>query len=241
MWWLNVRGTVPARGFHRVLGQRRRHRPGEDVALVVRVGRQVGERCSGTPKFLARTDRGGVLREPVGEQERFVLREVAVVEDEQELAALLQSLNRVRYAGGEVPQVADPHVVDEVRPILVDGGDTAAAGEHVGPLRLLVPVQLTDAAGLEAHVDPGKLGGDGQLPIRHLARPAAGEDTIAGGGEGELEIRNGAVVGLRRGQQVGVLPLQRDVVRSQDGRTQVALDGLGQAVTVGAHSPATLL
>jgi hypothetical protein len=51
-------------------------------------------------------------------------------------------------------------VVDEVAPLLIDGGDPGTAGEHVGPLALLVPVQLADAAGLETHVDAGRRLGD---------------------------------------------------------------------------------
>src|SRR5947209_1508702 len=57
------------------------------------------------------------MSEPVGDEEGLVLGEVAVVEDQQELAALLQPLDRVRDARWEVPQVSLANVVDEVAPL----------------------------------------------------------------------------------------------------------------------------
>ena len=90
------------RGFDRVAGERAGHLPFEHVALVVRVGRQVGEGRLRHAEVLGQHRAWGVL-EPVGQQEGLVLGEVAVVEDEQELAPLLQSLKRVRDTRGEVP------------------------------------------------------------------------------------------------------------------------------------------
>src|SRR5215218_1672502 len=139
--------------------------------------------------------------------ERHPLVERDVVEDQQELAALLQPLDRVGDASREVPQVADANVVDEVAPLRVNGGDTSVSGEHEGPLGLLVPVQLADPPGLQAHVHPGHLCSDGQLAHRHLARPAAREQAVPGGGEGKLEVGDRPGVGVGRGQQVGVLAL----------------------------------
>src|SRR5207302_5560979 len=71
---------------------------------------------------------------PVAEQEGRLLGEVAVVEDKQKLAAFgLESLDRVRDAGREVPQVALADVILEGATILVDGGNPRPALEHVGP------------------------------------------------------------------------------------------------------------
>src|SRR2546425_10645085 len=115
------------------------------------------------------------MGEPVGEQEGLFLREVAVVEDEQELApASFQALDRVRDAGPEVPEVAFAHIVLEGATVLVNGGDPGPALEHVSPLGRLVPVQFPDAASLEPHADAGDLGGDGEFPCRRLTAPAAG-------------------------------------------------------------------
>jgi hypothetical protein len=97
----------------------------------------------------------------VADEERLVLGEVPVVEDEQELAPFLESLDGVRNAGREVPQVALADVGDEVATLLVDGRQARAAGEHERPLGLLVPVQLADSARLQAHVHAGELGRDG--------------------------------------------------------------------------------
>src|SRR5262249_58536676 len=86
-----------------------------------------------------------------------------------------EGLNRVRVSGREVPQIALPNVVDEVAPVLVDGGDAGRAGDHVGPLRLRVPVHLAHTAGvagIEAHVHPGDGGRARELAHGDLAAPA---------------------------------------------------------------------
>lgn len=57
------------------------------------------------------------------------------------------------HAAGEVPQVALLEVLDEVAALVVERGDTDGAVEDVGPLSLLVPVQLADDALAQAHVD----------------------------------------------------------------------------------------
>src|SRR5215467_7044798 len=70
-----------------------------------------------------------------------------------------------------------PYVVDEVPPLRVDGRDSRAAVEHIGPFRGFVPVQFAHAAGIEAHVHPGDIFGDAELACRHLPRsPAAHVD-----------------------------------------------------------------
>ena len=43
------------------------------------------------------------MGKPIGDKERLVFREVPVIEDEKKLAALIQTLDRMRNAGGEVP------------------------------------------------------------------------------------------------------------------------------------------
>ena len=119
------------------------------------------------------------MGEPVGDQERLILVEVAVVEDEQELATVaLQSLERVRDAGREVPDVALADIVLEGATVLVDGGDPHPALEHEPPLVRLVPVHLADRAGLEPHVDAVKRLGNLQLSSGHLPSPAAGLQPI---------------------------------------------------------------
>ncbi len=223
-----LRHDARARLDH-VRGHRARHLAREDVALVLDVDGDVGEGGLWDAEVLGQHVTRRVL-EQVGEQEGLVLREGAVVEDQQELTAVFEPLEGVGNHRREVPQVTLAHVVDEGASLLVDGGDAAAAGEHVRPLGLLVPVQLADAPGLQAHVDPGELGGDRQLAHRHLARPAARDEAVARGGEGELEVGDRAGVGIGGGQQVRILALQGHVVRPQNRRAQAILDRLRQAV-----------
>src|SRR6478752_5500981 len=140
------------------------------------------------------------VREPVADEEGLVLREVAVIKYQQELDPFLQPLDGVGDTGREVPDVARADVVNEVAPLGVNGGDTAAAGEHVAPFGLLVPVQLADTSGLEAHVHAGHFGGDRQLTHCYLTRPSARGYSVPGGRIGEFEVGNGTGVGFRRGQ-----------------------------------------
>ena len=95
----------------------------------------------------------GRVRHPVGEEDGLVFGKVAVVEDEHELGAVgRKSLNGVRNAGREVPEIAFFDVGYKTFSIAVDARNARAAVEHVGPLRGGVPVELADAAGGEAHV-----------------------------------------------------------------------------------------
>ena len=118
MRWLNLCGTGRARDL--VGGERPGTAPG---------------RCSARsgPAYPRRTGRhaevlgqhlGRHVLEPVGDQEGVVFGEAAVVEHQQEFAAVrIEPLDRVRNARREVPEVADTDVVDEVAALLVDGGD----------------------------------------------------------------------------------------------------------------------
>src|SRR5262249_825490 len=168
------------------------------------------------------------MRQPVRDQKARVLVEVAVVGDEQHLAAVVvEALDRVRDTAWEVPDVTLADVVLEGAQLRVDGGDPRPPGDHVGPLGLLVPVQLPDRAGLEPHVDAGDLGGDGQLADRRLPRPAALLQAIVAVGEGPPEARQRAVVGPRRDEQIRRLGLARGVRRTKDRRALVVADGPG--------------
>ena len=150
----------------------------------------------------------GDVGKPVGQQEGFILVEVAVIEDEQELGSLsLMCLDRMGDAGREVPEIALTHIVLEGMTILVDGGDPHPALEHESPLGRLVPVQFPDRAGLESHVDAGKLGGDGHFADRRLPRPPACLQFVVAVGKGPSQVRHRAVIRLRRRQPVRALGL----------------------------------
>jgi hypothetical protein len=156
--------------------------------------------------------------EPVAEQEGVVLGEAAVVEHQQELAAVgLEPLDRMRAALGEVPDVADADVVDELAALLVDRGDAGAAVYHVGPFGGLVPMQLAHAAGVEPHVDAGDLLGDAELALGDLAGPAAALEPHVRRRERKFQVRHRSVIGRRGHEDVGVLQLKRNVARPRIG------------------------
>ena len=151
--------------------ERSRQRRREDVELA-RVG-HVGEGRSLHAEIL-RQHVGRHVLDPVAEQEGVVLVEIAVVEHQQKLGAVgTETLDRMRDARREIPQVADADVVDEIAALRIDRGDARGAVEHVGPFGGLVPMQLAHAAGIEPHVDAGDVLGNAELAHRHLPGPAA--------------------------------------------------------------------
>ena len=95
------------------------------------------------------------MLEPVAQQKRVVLVEVAIVEDEQEFAAvgprpwIEWGMPPPRY-----PEIADADVVDKVTALRVNRGDAGRSGEHVGPFRLLMPVKLADSAAFSRMFTP---------------------------------------------------------------------------------------
>ena len=212
--WLKLCGTG-GRARDLVAAERPRNRSGEDVALAG-VGR-VAERRGRHAEVLGQHVVRRVL-EPVADQEGVVFVEVAVVEHQQELAAVRpEALDRMRNARREIPEIADAHVVDEVAPLRIDGGNARGAVEHVGPLRRLVPVQFAHAAGVEAHVHAGDGRRDAELAHGHLSRPPAGFQPHMRVGEREAQVRQRAVVGRRRDEQIGVLPIPLQVTRAGIG------------------------
>ena len=154
--------------------------------------------------------------QPVGQQERLELVEVAVVEDQQELAAILaQALNRVRYAAREQPEISFVHVFHERPALLIDCRDARAAGRHIGPLGAHMPVQFADAAGDQTHLHASHLLRQREVAHRHLASPAARLDAFVRHGKGILERRLAARIGLRRVHRIRLLRLQAGVLRPQ--------------------------
>ncbi len=209
-----------------LLAERAGHRRVEDVKLVVG---DVGKGAFGHVEVLGE-NLPWRTRQPVRELKRRVRVEVAVVVDEQHLAAVVgEALDRMRDTGREVPDVTLAHVVLEGAPLRVDSGDPRPAGDHVGPLRLPVPVELADRAGLEPHVDGGELGGDGQLAGCRLPGPAAFAQASVTVGEGPLEVRQRAVIGRRGRDQIRRLRLASGVRRSKDRRALSVADWLGRS------------
>ena len=149
---------------------------------------------------------GRHVLEPVAQQERAVLVEVAVVEDQKEFAAVgAEPLDRMGNAAGKIPEIANADVVDEVAALGVDRGDAGRPVKHVGPFRLLVPVQLADAAGVQPHVHAGDGFRNAELACGDLARPAAARLPDMRVREGKPQIGRRSGIGRRRVQQVRIL------------------------------------
>ena len=153
-----------------LLRQRTGHLALEDVEVVQRdILEGVGRQAEIERQHLRRR-----VREPLVEEQRVVFGRLAVVEAEDEFAAVLaDALQRMRHARREIPQAALGHVLDVRAALAVDRRDAHRAAADIGPFRRLVPVQLADAAAGEPHVDAGNLFRDREVRLRHLARPAA--------------------------------------------------------------------
>lgn len=66
-------------------------------------------------------ERTSVSQEHLGDEEGVVFGEIAVVEDKQELAALIQCLNRTRDPGWEKSHVSSADIVNECFSLFIDG------------------------------------------------------------------------------------------------------------------------
>ena len=141
-------------GAEQLVGtERLRNRRLEDIE-VARIGRMAEQRRRRAEIFAQHLGRH--VLEPVAQQESAVLVEVAVVEDQEELAPVgIEPLDRMGNAAGKIPEIADADIVDEIPALRVDRGDAGRSIEHVGPFRLLVPVQLAHAARVQPHIDAG--------------------------------------------------------------------------------------
>src|ERR1700722_241503 len=94
------------------------------------------------------------MSNPVGYQKGIELGGIAVVESYDKLATVrAQALQRMGQACREVPQIAFLHIRDLRPASFIQNRHTADSVSHDGPLRLLVPVEFTNAAWAEAHVD----------------------------------------------------------------------------------------
>ena len=78
-----------------VAGLRTRHLTGEDVAVVFVIGRNVSERRFGYPKILSKHIARNVI-EQIRDQKGLVFGKVSVIENQEELAAFIKALDRMR-------------------------------------------------------------------------------------------------------------------------------------------------
>src|SRR5271157_2952498 len=123
----------------------------------------------------------GRVADPVGDAECAKFREVAVVEDEDEMSRLVpETFEHVTVTAGEVPDVAGLEIVGLGTPPRVDHGRAHAAFYDKRPFGSRgVPVQLAHGARLQPHRDARDPLGDRQLfDGRLLAVAAADHPTL---------------------------------------------------------------
>ncbi|MEJ1231403.1 MAG: hypothetical protein WDM88_13350 [Galbitalea sp.] len=112
------------------------------------VGGQVAECLLGDPKVLREHVFGDVV-EQVGEQKVSFSEKLPLSKTSRNSQPSSSAWMECGVTEGKFHRSPALDVVDEGAALVVDRADAAAAGEHVGPLGLLVPVQFPDRAGLE--------------------------------------------------------------------------------------------
>src|SRR5882724_12652414 len=171
---------------------------------------------AGTLRFFASTSLG-VLCHPIRDQESLEFIEIAVIEDQQKLAAVrAQTLNRMRHSWWEEPKVALTDVIDKASALLIHGGDAGVTVKHHCPLRWNMPMQLSDAAGRQAHLHACKCLRNRQFPRRDLPCPPSGVDPLVRQGEGILKRRHRSIVCLRSPRRIRILRREARILRSGD-------------------------
>ena len=131
------------------------------------------------------------MPEPVGGAERAEFRERTVVEDQHEMGfARPEPLKHVPMPARKVPDIARIEIIGLRRTVGADHRRADPAFDDEGPLRGdRMPVQLADAAGIQAHRDPGQPLGDRQLLDGRLPGRAAVGDVSLVLFHGEPESR----------------------------------------------------
>lgn len=185
-----------------------------------------------------------VAQESLGDQEGRVLAEVALVEDQEELAALVKCLNAVRHSGWEEPNIAGTDVVDEGRALLIDSRHSHTAFQHQRPLVGRVPVQLAVRMRAQSHVHAGHGFGGGEVFRVLLPRPArarVGSGSVVRQAQRPHGSGHIAGVGAGRCVDVGVQALVVVGARARVGGTVAPSDGLWRIDAVEVQVEAQLL
>ena len=197
------------------LGERSRHLALEDPAILQR---DILERLGWHAEILGQHI-GRRVRHPVGGRQCVELRRSTIVEGEHELAAVrTEPLQRMRQAGRKIPKIALSHIGNIRTTFHVEHGYAAVAVGHDRPLGLLVPMQFTDAAGGEPHVDAGNLAGDREVGLRDLASPAAVLDAPRREIKRGPELRHAANIRGRWLKERRHCVGQRGIVRARNGQ-----------------------
>ncbi len=158
------------------------------------------------------------MLEPVVDHEGVVFVEIAVVEHEKKLAIVrTEDLGRMRGSGRKERKVAHTDIIDEVMTVRIDRRDAGRSVKHVGPFGSLVPMHLTHATGIQAHVHTSKCRGNAQLTPGHLAGPAGCLQSHMGVGKRETQVRQRPVIGRRRHEDIRILSVAHQIPRASIG------------------------
>src|SRR5712692_10334650 len=103
----------------------------------------------------------------------------------------------MRHSFWKEPEVAFTDVADKASALLIDSCDARVTVQHNRPLRLDMPVQLTDATRGQPHFHARHCLRYGQLPHSNLPRPSSALDPLARQRAGVFERSYGSVVRLR--------------------------------------------
>lgn len=103
----------------------------------------------------------------------------------------------MRDALREEPEVALLDVLLKVVGAVINPGDTYPALEDVRPLGVVVPVQVTHGALVEAHVRRAEFARHRKLADGDLARPSTVLESHVRVRPGPLHVEHGAPVGWR--------------------------------------------
>src|ERR1700728_2141367 len=95
----------------------------------------------------------------------------------------------------EIPEITNANIVDKVSSLSIDRGDTRRSVQHVGPFGGLVPVQLPNAAGVQAHIHASDFLGDAEFSDCNLTGPTAGFLPHMRVGERKPQVGKRAVIG----------------------------------------------
>lgn len=122
---------------------------------------------------------------------------VTVVESEEVLVLIVQSLDVVGNTLGEIPDVTGLELLGGKATVLVNAAEKKRAVVDETPFRHSVPVQLANSTFLQMLLGPGNIVALGQILDDLLARPATGEQSGLRLRETPLDIGHEAIVSGR--------------------------------------------
>src|SRR4029077_13619555 len=164
------------------------------------------------------------VRHPVGEKHGLVFREVAVIKDKQEFAAVgSESLDRMGNARGKKPKLVLFDVGDKALSICINASDPRGAIKHECPLCSGVPMQFADPTRSEPHVHAGKTLGDCKFALSDFAGPATFMKALVCKRKGVLEGLHSAGIGREAAGRGGSCSVDGRISGARIARTSIGL------------------